>query len=430
MPTKYLRSPNRDHQSPSTSALDAASLDRRAFVKLVGTAAIGWGVSPVHLRAAWAQRPIDPSRLIPGKDRRLIVHNSKTGVLETPVELLRQHRVTPKETLFVRNNQFLPGSLTLDPLPLDNWTIEIMGLVKAPRIISATELAQMEQTDVEMVLQCSGNGRSYYARTVKTRGTQWKKGGMGNVRWRGVLLKTVFERAEVTIHPSARFLTAEGKDAPLVPTAPDFEHSVPLHDVIDKAILALEMNGEPIPAVHGGPVRLIIPGYYGTMNIKWLHRLRLEAHETFNHHQIPRYRTYIRPVKPGTRLKRTFENTAPNWHQRVKSIIWSPLEDDVVAAGPVTISGVAWNDGMVEIEAVYVSTDRGRTWQRARLQVPASRYAWYPWTITVPLRPGQHEIWSRAIDALGRSQPLDGSIHWNPSGYEWYGVDKIRITVS
>lgn len=364
-----------------------------------------------------------------GKDQRMIVHNWEPGVLETPLELLRQHAVTPKELLFVRNNQVPDGALTMTPLPLKDWIIEMIGLVKYPKVILAEDLTRYEQVEVEMLLQCSGNGRSYYATSARTRGTQWGKGGLGNIRWGGVPLKLVVDALKLEVDPAARFITAEGKDAP-VPGAADFEHSLPLEDVLDRAILALRMNGEPIPAIHGGPVRLIIPGYYGTMNIKWLSRLRFGVQETNNYNHIPRYRTFNDPIQPGTNPPLTLSNSTPSWRQRIKSMIWSPLDGDSVPSGRLKVSGVAWNDGVVRIEGVELSIDDGENWQQAQVSTSSSPYGWHLWESTVKLPSGRQEIWARAVDAAGRTQPLDGSIHWNPSGYEWSGVDKIKINVS
>ena len=90
---------------------------------------------------------------------------------------------------------------------------------------------------------------------------------------------------------------------------------------------------------------------------------------------------------------------------------------------------MAWNDGLVKIEAVDLSTDGGRNWRQARLDVPSSPYSWYLWDIDLELPSGLHELWARAVDTAGRTQPLDGSIYWNPSGYEWNGVDKVNVSV-
>ena len=364
-----------------------------------------------------------------GKDKRLIVHSSTPGVLETPVELLRENHLTPKELLFVRNNQELPSSLTLESYPADNWTLELTGLIDQPRTVKFEELSDLEQVEVESVLQCSGNGRSFYARSVKTRGTQWLHGGMGNLRWKGVLLKKLTEALSIKIDSKAKFLAAEGQDPPVSARAPDFEHSMPLNDALHKAVLATSMNGEPIPGLHGGPLRLVLPGYYGTMNIKWLSRLRFEGQESQNWHHIRRYRTFIKPVKPGSAQPITPEATRPTWHQKIKSIIWRPVEGEILKSGRVEVGGVAWNDGGIAIAAVEVSVDEGETWRSADLERPPSSYAWHHWRSSVRLSRGSQEIWVRAIDAMGHTQPAAGAVHWNPSGYEWYGVDKVKVTV-
>ena len=414
-------------------AVFQARLERREFMRRLGLIAAVTAASPYIGRYAWAQDEVAPaSQVIRGKLDALIVHNDSTGVIETPLRLLRQHRVTPKELLYVRNNQILePEGRSNEPASLDGWTVELMGLVQYPIVLAAAELRDLEQSEVEMVLQCSGSGRSFYARTEETSGTQWGHGGMGNVRFRGPSLAAVLAEYEPVVDPSAVFITAEGADSPGERASnPDFEHSVPLADVLDKAILALEMNGEPLPGSHGGPVRLVIPGYYGTMNMKWLSRLRFEAHETSNYNQLPRYRVPNRPIEPGAEIEYTFENSQPNWQQKIKSVIFSPLEGATLASGKVTVTGVAWNDGAAPITAVEVSTDEGQTWQTAQLETPKSAYAWHPFNAQLELGGGQQRIHARAVDALGRTQPIDGSVYWNPSGYEWNGVDFVNVTVS
>ena len=406
-------------------------LDRRAFLRRATLTAVAAAGLPGILRYASAQEVLSADAFIPGKSDALIVHNDATGVIETPLALLREHDLTPKEILYVRNNQILEGAKTLEPIPLEDWTLELSGLVKYPTVVSASMLADMESVEVEMVLQCSGNGRAFYARTVETSGTQWTHGGMGNVRFSGVPLAALLEELEPEIDPSAAFLTANGADMPGDRASrPDFLHSVPLRDALRLGILATEMNGEPIPAIHGGPVRLVIPGYYGTMNIKWLSELSFDAHETNNYNQIPRYRVPLLPIEPGSDIDYTFENSQPNWEQKIKSVIFSPLPEDDVIAGPVTVRGVAWNDGVVPVTAVEISTDNGASWRTAELTTPESPFAWYHFRTEVELPEGEGRIMARAGDELGRSQPLDGSVHWNPSGYEWNGVDIVDLVVT
>jgi DMSO/TMAO reductase YedYZ molybdopterin-dependent catalytic subunit len=347
------------------------------------------------------------------------------AVFETPLPLLADSRVTPIERLFIRNNQTLDGSNTLAAMPLEGWTIQLDGLIRPRKSFDAALLAELPQVEYEMVLQCSGNGRSLFSLASPTNGTQWGRGGMGNVRLAGPRLATVLDRLEVDVDPKARFLTAEGRDRAL-PDKEDFEHSMPLDDVLQHAILATHLNGQPLPAVHGGPVRLVTPGVYATMHIKWIERLRFDAEETHNYNQIPRYRVPLVPIAPGEAIEYTFDNSRFNWRMNVKSVILRPTPGEQLAPGRVDVVGVAFNDGACPLDAVFVSIDKGQTWQRAELQRPTSLYAWSPWRLQVNKKPGPLSIWSRAIDTWGRSQPLDGSVAWNPSGYEWNGVEKVQ----
>jgi DMSO/TMAO reductase YedYZ molybdopterin-dependent catalytic subunit len=190
------------------------------------------------------------------------------------------------------------------------------------------------------------------------------------------------------------------------------------------------MNGQPLPAVHGGPLRLVTPGFYGTMQVKWLSRLRFDAAESDHTSQIPHYRTPRSPIAPGENFVPTYANSEPNWRMKIKSVILSPAPKSKVPAAGVNVEGVAFNDGDCPIEAVLVSGDRGQSWLPAQLKVPKSSYAWYRWKATLKMSPGEQQIWARAIDRLGRTQPLDGAIAWNPQGYTWNGVEKIDVIVA
>ncbi|MEJ2288118.1 MAG: sulfite oxidase [Deinococcales bacterium] len=414
--------------------MERATLERREVLRLMGFAAAASAGLPTILQYARAQDTVAAaSQVIRGKSDVLIVHNDRTGVMETPLEELRKNAITPKEILYMRNNQILePQGRSLDPVPLEGWSITLGGLVAFPRTIDASTLADLPQTEAEMVLQCSGNGRSFYARAVMTRGTQWAHGGMGNVVFSGVKLSDLLDTFDPPLdpRPEALFVTAEGADGPPEGAShPDFEHSLPVDDVLERAILATHMNGEPLPGAHGGPVRLVIPGYYGTMNIKWLSRLYFVTMQTNNVNPIPRYRVPQDPIQPGSPIDYTFENSEPSWRQRVKSAIFAPLDGETVN-GPVELRGVAWNDGTVPVSMVQVSTDEGKTWTAAAVDVPSSTYAWHHFSAQLQLPAGDHRIWVRAIDDLGRSPPLQGTVRWNPSGYEWNGADVITVTVS
>ena len=368
------------------------------------------------------------SKAIPeGKDPRMTVLSESPLVLETPLSLLAGERITDKQHLFVRDIQDLDAGLTLKPLPIEGWEIELSGLITPVRVvIHAEELLKMEQVEHEMVLQCSGNGRAQY-RGIP--GTPWGQGGVANVRFSGVPLSAVLEKHGVRVDPQVKFVAAEGRDQPEGPERPDFEHSLPVADVLERSIFALKLNGEDLPGIHGGPVRLVTPGFFGTMQVKWLSNLRFEVSESVTFYHATEYRVPLSLVKPGEKFRFTLENSRPTWSIRLMSYILEPDQNATLPAGPVTVRGVAYNDGSAPIELVLVSFDRGESWKAAELTRPDSPYAWYPWTTKADLQPGRHEIWSRAVDALGRTQPLDGSIYWNPNGYEWTGVYRSQVTV-
>jgi DMSO/TMAO reductase YedYZ molybdopterin-dependent catalytic subunit len=364
---------------------------------------------------------------IPGVDPRLEVMNAVPLVLSTPVDLLAENRITDKSVLFIRNIQDLDIGMTMEPVPQDGWEIELSGLIFPYRvIIKATELLEMEQVEYEMILQCSGNGRNEYG---GIKGTPWNQGGVGNVKFAGVPIKAILAKHNVQVDPQVKYVTAEGFDGPMGTEKPDLEHSIPVADVLERGILALKLNGEPIPGIHGGPVRLVTPGLFGTMQIKWVTRLRFETAESPNFFHATEYRVPYQLLQPGEKFKFTLENSRPTWDIKLMSYILDPLPGAKLKAGPVTISGVAYNDGKAPIEAVLVSVDKGQSWTPAQFEIPESPYSWYEWKTEKTLAPGTHEIWARAIDGLGRSQPLDGKIFWNPNGYEWTGIFKNEVTV-
>jgi len=383
--------------------------------------------TPAIKKVLEEQEKIARQNWMEGKDTSMEVMNAVPLVLSTPVSLLGKNRITPKEYLYVRNIQDLDDGMTMEPVSLDGWEIELSGLIFPYRvIIKATDLLEMEQVEYEMILQCSGNGRNEYG---GIKGTPWNQGGVGNVKFAGVPIKAILEKHNVQVDPQVKYITAEGHDGPMGMEKPDLEHSIPIKDVLERGIIALRLNGEPIPGLHGGPVRLVTPGIFGAMQIKWITRLRFETAESPNFYHATEYRVPYDVIEPGSNFKFTLENSRPTWDIKLMSYILDPLPGARLKAGPVNISGVAYNDGKCEIETVLVSVDQGRSWTPASFDVPESLYSWYEWAIELNLEPGEYEIWARATDYLGRSQPLDGKIYWNPNGYEWTGIFKNQVTV-
>ena len=371
-----------------------------------------------------AQDVVDASQLVTGKDKRLIVLKSDPAVFETPLGLLNESHITPAELLFVRNNQQPKPMATLAAVLDDDWAVEILG-----KTITLGQLKKLPQKSVEMVLQCSGNGRSLFSLDAQTSGTQWGRGGMGCVVFGGVSLHKVLDHLGLDVKVAGKFLLAEGKDKPL-PDKEDFLHTLPAWAAVNRSMLALSMNGKPLPAIHGGPVRLMTPGVFGTMHIKWLGKLSLVDSESENYNHLPRYRVPKRPIKPGKDYKFNLKNSNSNWNMKVKTVLLNPTAGAKLRPGNNLIQGVAFNDGSAEIETVIVSFDRGESWQKSKLKRPESKFSWTHFELAKELSVGEHEIWTRAVDSHGHSQPLNGSVAWNPRGYEWNGVEKIKVSVA
>jgi len=414
-------------------------LTRRQLGLLAGASGLAAGFAPGLPSTAWAQAA-DSAQIIKGKKAGLIVHNAKLGVMETPLTELRKHAITPKEILFNRLHYPHEGDAawygtTAAPSAdvVKNWNLRVDGLVQRPRDVKIADLQKMPQVKRVSVLQCAGNGRSFYAGKQKVAGGQWRNGGMGNVEWEGVELRLLLDSLKLMPAKSAVWLTAEGWDQPPTPEGSDFSKSYHLNDPgLDNAILALKMNGEPIPACHGGPVRLVIPGFYGNMNVKMLSVLLFAADQSPSAYQSVGYRMPNNlPVEPGKFGANDYnhENSRPTYGQKIKSVIFSPLPEDKPKAGEVEITGVAFNDGMSKIAKVDVSTDGGKTWQAATIKPAASPWAWHHWSLKAKLGAGKHELMSRATDAKGESQPVDGLTRWNPRGYEWNGADRVELSV-
>ena len=414
----------------------ASGITRRQFGALAGAAGLTVGFARAPWQTAFAAGAPDSAQIIAGKASGMLVHNAKLGVMETPLAMLRKYAHTPKEILFNRLHYPHGGDAawyaTTQAPNRSDWTIRIDGLVGRPRTVGLADLAKMDQVKRVSVIQCAGNGRSYFAAKEKVAGGQWKNGGMGNVEWEGVPLRQFLEDQKLLPASSAHWLTAEGWDQPATPEGSDFAKSYELGDPgLDNAILATKMNGEAIPSVHGGPVRLIIPGFYGNMNVKFLTTLLFAAEQSPSAFQSVGYRVPLKPVEPGQfgRGDYTIYNSVPTYGHKIKSVIFSPLPEDKPHAGAVEITGVAFNDGLAPVTSVEVSANGGKSWQNADIKPAESPWAWYHWSAKATLASGKNMLMCRATDALGRTQPMDGNARWNPRGYEWNGVDRVEITI-
>jgi hypothetical protein len=165
--------------------------------------------------------------------------------------------------------------------------------------------------------------------------------------------------------------------------------------------------------------------------VKLLTSLTFAAEQSPSAFQSVGYRMPNVPVEPGKFGANDYnhQNSTPTYGHAIKSVIFSPLMDDKPKAGPVEITGIAFNDGQAKITSVAVSTDGGKSWQEADIKTPESPWAWNHWSVKDKLAAGKNVLMCRATDAIGRTQPLDGLSRWQPRGYEWNGFDRVEITV-
>jgi DMSO/TMAO reductase YedYZ molybdopterin-dependent catalytic subunit len=347
---------------------------------------------------------------------------------QTPPHLL-DDEITPASRLFIRNNGLIPD--IAKQLDARNWTLTIDGEVRKPLLLKLDELrGRFKNHTYALVLECAGNGRAGYVPAAP--GNQWTYGGVGCPSWTGVRLRDVLEAAE--LKPSAKYTGYYGHDLTLdkAPDKPPISRGTPIEKALDDyTLLAFEMNGKPIPAVHGFPVRLVCPGYPASVSGKWLKRIWIRDRV----HDGPKmtgmaYRMPVHPVKPGAVVPESEMEIISK--MPVKSLITFPRSGTSVpesGKGAVQVRGFAWT-GEKEIDRVDVSYDFGQTWVKAKLKSPPNRYAWQRWEVALAL-PGRgyYEIWARATDDTGKAQPMVVP-GWNPEGYLNNAMPRIALTVA
>ena len=323
----------------------------------------------------------------------LIVHSANT--IETRRAAFGSSGITPLNRLFVRNNVTPPSEdIVKDP---DAWQVQIEGVAK-PRTFSVAELKGLGLESVAVVLQCSGNGRAYFPHDPS--GTQWTVGAAGCVVFTGVPVKAILEATGGMVDGMEYMTGTGGEEMPagIDPNTIMVERSVPLAGIED-ALLAWEVNGEPLPLAHGGPLRMIVPGYTGVNNVKYVKRLAFTKEQSQANIQQNSYR--MSPV--GVRGTPEHDSV---WEMPPKSWINYPADpDQTVKAGKVAIGGIAMG-GMSDAEKIEVSINGGKDWQEAEFIGPdLGKYAWRSFVLMADLPAGEHQLVSRVTNDDGQTQP-------------------------
>jgi sulfite dehydrogenase (cytochrome) subunit A len=415
--------------NPTSESDDSspAPLARRRF--LHGAALFALAASPLAALAASNRDGVSvadgarPLVRYPGK-RPLIRVHTRPPHLETPFSVFDEGPITANNAFFVRYH------LANIPLSVDlaTYRLSVKGLVTKPLSLSLADLKLLaEPVEVVAVNQCSGNGRGFAS--PRMFGAQLAHGAMGNARWVGVPLRKVLEKAGVAAN--AKQVTFNGLDTPVLPATPDFRKALDIeHALSGEPILAWSMNGEDIPQLNGYPLKLVVPGYFGTYWIKHLSEIEVIGHVFDGHDALFMKSAYRVPdndcqcVAPGTAAAKT----RPLSIMAVRSFITNVVAGGVLPAGrAVQLKGIAF-DGGAGVNAVDVSLDGGRTWLPAILGEDLGRFSFRAWHVQVSFAlKGPAVLMVRARNRQGEQQPA--TVDWNPSGYRRHVIESTAVTI-
>ncbi len=402
------------------------TIDRRKFLGAAGALAAGVALPGSVARLFGAEdRVVLPfengeRELVAYPQKRpLIQLTARPPQLETPFSVFNESVLTPNDAFFVRYHlSDIPTMI--DPAA---FRLRVHGKVATPLSLSLDELKRLAPpAEIVAVNQCSGNSRGHF--TPRVNGGQLSHGAMGNARWTGVPLRAVLEKAGVSA--DAKQVSFNGLDRPPIPATPDYIKALDLDHALDgEVMLAWAMNGADLPMLNGYPLRLVVPGHYGTYWVKHLDDIEVLDHTFAGFWMATAYRVASTPahaLEPGT----TAKQTEPICRFTVRSFITSLAANATVPAGRETaVRGIAF-DGGHGIREVAFSSDGGRSWRAAELGVDLGKYSFREWRIGfTPDKRGAHTLMARALNRLGESQPLDPL--WNPAGYLRNVVEPVKV---
>lgn len=324
----------------------------------------------------------------------LVVVRADPFNAEVRLSSLSEGGVTPNERFYVRSHFPVPA------IDASAWRLRVHGLVRKPLSLGLEDLRQMTLREEAVTLECAGNGRSLFR--PKIEGEPWALGAVSTAVWKGVSLGAVLASAGLEARAThVVFRAAEG-----------FERGLSRTEA-RQTLLVFEMNGRPLPAAHGHPVRAIVPGWYAVASVKWLTEIEATDRPFEGHFQTDRY-VYEWP-----------DRREPVTHQKVRSVITYPEDGAAVRAGRFVIRGLAWS-GATPVTRVEVGLGSGR-WTEAALR-GAHRHAWKQWELTAQVeRPGRLVIRTRATDGSGQSQPEHAE--WNRLGYGNNSIQAVAVRV-
>jgi sulfite oxidase len=368
--------------------------------------------------------PSEGENLLWGKRRDMTVRDRLPFNAEPPASVLADAEITGLDAFYCRNHGPFP-----DIAP-ERWRLTVEGMVKKPLTLTYDELAHgFTPHSVVATLACAGNRRAELLKVRPIPGKDpWAHGAISTAEWRGVSLADVLTAAGVHHDDGMHVAFAAPDVAPEAVPVQSYGSSIPLSKAMsNEVLLAWEMNGEPLPRVHGGPVRVVVPGYIGARSVKWVTAITVQSVPSQNYFQASDYRILPPEADPDT--------AAPGEGISLSVLplncdILVPGDDEEISAGPLTVRGWALAGDGRGIGRVDVSLDEGQTWRQADLGPATSQWAWRRWSVIIQARPGPLSVTARAWDDTGVTHPESPEHLWNPRGYgnnAWAHI-KARVT--
>jgi sulfite dehydrogenase len=407
--------------------LTTEALRRRSFLRQAGTigAATAFGnpvLSALAAEAGHVTLPFENGEreLVAYPQKRpLILLTARPPQLETPFSVFNESVITPNDAFFVRYHwSGIPTAVDIQ-----TYRLRVGGNVNTPLALSLADLRQMaDATELVAVNQCSGNSRGHLS--PRANGGQLSNGAMGNARWTGVPLRKVLEKAGVKA--GSVQVSFNGLDTPPVGDGPDFMKALNIDHALDgEVMLAWQMNGVDLPMLNGYPLRLVVPGYYGTYWVKHLSDITVTDKVFDGFWMSAAYRipdNQCACTEPGKAPTKTIPINRLN----VRSFVTSLTDGMHVKTGRQTVvRGIAF-DGGYGVNEVAFSSDGGKNWQAAVLGKDLGRYSFREWSAAfTPKQKGNHELLVRAVNRIGQGQPA--SALWNPAGYMRNVVESTRV---